>query len=136
MKKTNVTLWIVQGLLAALFLFAGTMKFLMPIEEMVKQSHLPAAFLWFIGAAEVLGGLGLLLPGLTRIAPFLTPLAASGLAIIMAGATVLSLPTGPGALFPLVVGILAVLVAWGRWRVVPHHGRGGPSRSSMHPAAA
>jgi hypothetical protein len=83
---------------------------------------MPGAFLRFIGVAEVLGGIGLILPGLLGIRPGLTPLAAAGLVIIMIGATVLSLAVGgvATALIPLVVGILLVFVAYGRWRLVPH----------------
>ena len=123
------TLWIVQGLLALLFLFAGVMKLVMPIEEMTKQIDLPGPFLRFIAVAEVLGALGLILPGLLRIRPGLTPLAAAGLVIIMIGATVLNLAVGTiaMALIPLVVGLLAAFVAYGRWRIAPHR---GPSRPS------
>jgi hypothetical protein len=117
-------LWTVQGLLAALFLFAGGMKLVMPIESMTAQMPvaIPGAFLRFIGVAETLGALGLVLPGLLRIRPGLTPLAAAGLVIIMIGATGLTLATGMGvgaAVIPLVVGILAAFVAYGRWRVAP-----------------
>jgi hypothetical protein len=118
----NVALWIVQGLLAALFLFAGVMKLVMPIEAMTADIKLPGLFLRFIGVAETLGGLGLILPGLLGIRTGLTPLAAAGLTIIMIGATVLSI-TMMGVLTavpPLVVGILCVFVAYGRWRVAPH----------------
>jgi hypothetical protein len=111
-------LWIVQGLLALLFLFAGGMKLILPIEEMTRDVPMPGLFLRFIGVAEVLGGLGLVLPGLLGIRPGLTPLAAVGLVIIMGGATVVSFVTGGAltALIPLVVGILAAFVAYGRWR--------------------
>jgi uncharacterized membrane protein YphA (DoxX/SURF4 family) len=121
----TVALWIVQGLLALLFLFAGVMKFIMSVEEMTKEIPLPGAFLRFIGVAEVLGAVGLILPGLLRMKPGLTPLAAAGLAIIMIGATVITLMTGAGAmaLVPLVVGILAVFVAYGRWRMAPQEAR-------------
>lgn len=118
-RSMTRALWIVQGLLALLFLFAGGMKLILPVEEMTKQMPLPGAFLRFIGVAEVLGGLGLILPGLTGIRPGLTPLAAAGLVIIMIGATVLSAASGGivPALFPLVVGVLLALVAYRRWRV-------------------
>ena len=119
----NIALWIVQALLAALFLFAGSMKFIMPVEEMTKQMPgMPGWFLHFIGVAEILGGLGLILPGLLRIKPGLTPLAAAGLAVIMIGATVIGFMIGPasGALLPFIVGVLAAFVAYGRWRVAPH----------------
>ncbi len=117
----NVALWIVQGLLAALFLFAGGTKLVMPIEEMTKQIAMPGLFLRFIGVAEVFGAIGLIIPGLTRVQPGLTPLAAVGLALIMIGATVTTLASGEIAisLFPLVVGIFAAFVAYGRWRLAP-----------------
>jgi uncharacterized membrane protein YfcA len=83
----------------------------------------------FIGVAEVLGGIGLILPGLVRIRPSLTPLAAAGLVIIMIGATVITLVGGDllAALIPLVVGLLAAFVAYGRWRLAPHRGSSDPS---------
>jgi len=119
----NIALWIVQGLLAAIFLFAGGMKLVMPIEEMTKQMPipLPELFLRFTGVVEVLGAIGVILPWLLRIRPGLTPLAAAGLVIIMIGATVYTLAAGDvaPALIPLVVGILAVFVAYGRWRLSP-----------------
>ncbi|MGH7265834.1 MAG: DoxX family protein [Candidatus Rokuibacteriota bacterium] len=128
-------LWIVQGLLAALFLFAGGMQLVLPIEELTGQMPLPGLFLRFIGVAEVLGALGLILPGLLRIRPGLTPLAAAGLVIIMIGATVLGLVGGDVtlALIPLAVGLLAAFVAYGRWRLVPHRGsKGSGAAGSGH----
>ena len=122
-------LWSVQGLLAALFLFAGGMKLVLPVEEMTEQIQLPGLFLRFIGVAEVLGAIGLVLPGLLRIRPGLTPLAAAGLVIIMIGATVVTLASGmvAPALISLVVGLLAALVAYGRWRLAPHRRSSRPS---------
>jgi len=117
----NIALWIVQGLLAAVFLFAGGIKLVLPIEEMTKQMPMPGLFLRFIALCEVLGALGLILPGLLRIRPGLAPLAAAGLVTIMIGATMLTLMTGDVAmaLIPLVVGLLAAFVAYGRWRLAP-----------------
>jgi hypothetical protein len=113
-------LWIVQGLLALLFLWAGGVKLVLPIEEMTRQMPvpLPGVFLRFIGAAEVLGALGLVLPGVLRTWPGLTPLAAGGLVIIMAGATALTLTAGQGvvALVPFATGLLAAFVAYGCWQ--------------------
>ena len=85
---------------------------------------LPGWFVRFLGVAEVLGAIGLILPGLLRIRPGMTPLAAAGLVIIMIGATVLTLagvvPGGVAlALIPLVVGLLSAFVAYGRWRLTP-----------------
>ena len=127
-KWVACALWIVQGLLALTFLYAGGMKLVLPIEEMTKAVPLPGLFLRFIGVSEVLGGLGLVLPGLLHIRPGLTPLAATGLVIIMAGATVITLATMGGALalIPLAVGLLAAFVAYGRSRLAPH-------RASSHP---
>jgi hypothetical protein len=89
---------------------------------------LPGLFVRFIGVAEVLGGIGLILPGLLRIQPGLTPLVAAGLVIIMTGATVITLVGGDvaPALIPLVVGPLSAFVAYGRWRLAPHHGSSFP----------
>ena len=118
----NILLWIIQVLLALLFLFAGGTKLVLPIAEMTKQMAMPGLFLRFLGVVEVLGGLGLILPGLLHIKTWLTPLAATGLVIIMIGATVISLRIGPvgPAIFPLLTGLLSALVAYGRWRPAPH----------------
>ena len=127
----NSALWIVQGL-SALFLFAGGTKLVLSLEtlnSMSNQTPLPGLFLRFIGVAEVLGAIGLILPGLLRIRPALTPLAAAGLVIIMIGATALTLAAGdvaPG-LISLVVGLLAAFVAYGRWRLAPHRGSSQPT---------
>jgi hypothetical protein len=121
-------LWIVQGLLALLFLFAGGMKLVVPLEKLAGSVPLPGPFMRFIGVAEVLGAIGLILPGLLRIRPGLTPLAASGLVIIMIGATVITLAGGDLAQvpIPLVVGLLSAFVAYGRWRLAPHRGSSQP----------
>jgi uncharacterized membrane protein YphA (DoxX/SURF4 family) len=124
-------LWIVQALLALLFLFAGGMKLVVPPDVLASmgspnQIPLPGWFVRFIGVAEVLGALGLILPGLLRIKPGLTPLAAAGLVIIMIGATALTMAADGFAagVVPLVVGLLAAFVAYGRWRLAPHASRG------------
>src|SRR5262245_18043356 len=92
-NKVRVTLWLVQSILAALFLMAGISKFVMPAEAMTQQMpvQLPIWFIHFIGACEIAGAVGLVLPTLLRVRPQLTPLAAAGLIIIMAGATLISL---------------------------------------------
>src|SRR5262245_11581978 len=113
-------LWIVQALLALVFLFAGVAKLMMPIEEMTKDVHLPGLFLRFIAVAEILGALGLILPSLLRIRPGLTPLAAAGLVVIMIGATVISLTLGGAmSVAPSAGGVLAAFVASGRWKLAP-----------------
>jgi hypothetical protein len=124
----NRTLWIVQGLLALIYLFAGGAKLVMPIAEMTKQMPypLPGAFLRFLGTAEILGAIGLILPGLLKIRPGLTPLAAALLSFITVSATVITLVGGMGivmAILPLVTAILSVFVAYGRWKLAPLSGR-------------
>jgi len=120
-RAASVALWTIQVLLAALFLFAGTFKLGTPAEELARQTGLPALFMQFVSLAEVAGGFGLLLPGLVRIHRELTPVAASGLVLIMIGAVVLSaLRVSIGAaVLPLVVGALLVVVVRGRrgWAV-------------------
>jgi hypothetical protein len=90
-----------------------------------NQIPLPGWFVRFIGMAEVLGALGLLLPGLLRIKPWLTPLAAAGLLVIMISATALTVAADGVAagVVPLVVGLLAAFVAYVRWRLAPHTAR-------------
>jgi uncharacterized membrane protein YphA (DoxX/SURF4 family) len=120
-------LWIIQILLGLLFLFAGGSKLVMSIEMMQElarqsgQTPLPGMLLRFIGVAELLGGLGLILPALLRIRPGLTPLAAAGLLVIMIGATVITLSSGmvTAAVFPMIVCLLLFFVLYGRWRLAP-----------------
>ena len=121
-RRITYVLWTIQGLLALLFLWAGGFKLVMPLEKLTGPIPLPGPFLRFIGVAEVLGALGLILPGLLRIRPGLTPLAAAGLVIIMIGVTALTLAGSAiaPALFSLAVGLLAAFVAYGRWRLAPH----------------
>ncbi len=116
-------LWTIQVLLALVFLFAGSMKLLTPIDVLLAQMALPLPgwFVQFIGVAEVAGALGLILPGLFRIRRNLTPLAACGLILIMIGATIITAITMDvvSALFPLLLGLLCTLVAYGRrgWKL-------------------
>ena len=123
-------LWIVQVLLALLFLFAGGTKLVLPLDVLAasgspNQIQLPGLFVRFIGVVEVLGALGLILPGLLRVRSGLTPLAATGLVIIMVGAMALTLMADgvTAALVPLVIGLLAAFVAYGRWRLAPQPAR-------------
>jgi len=118
----NYALWTVQWLLALLFLWAGGIKLVLPLEMLKGPVALPGLFVRFIGVAETLGAIGLILPWLLRVRPVLTPLAAVGLVIIMIGATVITLIGGGGAfaLFPVTVGILAASIAYGRGRAVSY----------------
>jgi uncharacterized membrane protein YphA (DoxX/SURF4 family) len=123
----NILLWIIQILLGFLFIFSGSMKFVMSVQQMNEQAPvvLPGLFLHFIGVCEILGGIGLILPALLRIKPGLTPLAAAGLAIITAGATVITLmgPMKGLVRLPLVTCVLCIFVAYGRWRLRPIAGK-------------
>ena len=114
--RTRVALWTIQGLLAALFLFAGVMKLLPTSGANAQPSPFPPLFLELIGLAEVAGALGLILPGITGIRRGLTALAAAGLVIIMAGATAVTVSFGQvgGAAVPFAVGALCALVAYKR----------------------
>ena len=117
-NKTNVALWVTQSALALTFLFAGSMKLVMSGADMTAEMDLgvPVWFLRFIGVCEVAGALGLILPSISRIRVGLTPLAASGLVVIMTGATVLVAASGDvaGASFPLLVGVACACVAYCR----------------------
>jgi putative oxidoreductase len=125
LKWLNLALWVVQFVLAALFGMAGFMKLTMPIDELAKNvpwvPEVPVALVRFIGASELAGALGLLLPALTRIKPILTPLAAIGLATVMLLAIPFHLSRGEASILyvPLTLGALAAFIAWGRWRKVP-----------------
>jgi uncharacterized membrane protein YphA (DoxX/SURF4 family) len=121
-QATNYALWIVQGLLSLVFLFAGGTKLVLPMDVLTSMASpnqivLPGWFLRFIGLSEVLGAIGLILPRLLRTRPVLTPLAAAGLVIIMIGATSITLASGEivPAFIPMVVGVLSGFVAYGRW---------------------
>src|SRR5215211_7181972 len=123
-KKLGTVLWIVQGLLALFFaLGSGAPKLFLPLDTLPMPLPLPELFLRFVGVAEVLGGLGLILPGLLHIRPGLTPLAAAGLVLVTIGATVYQLAAGQveSALFAATVGLVCAFVAYGRWRLAPHH---------------
>lgn len=114
--KKPAVLWTVQSILAALFLFSGVFKLVAPPEAFAGPIPLPFAFIKVIGVCETAGALGLILPGLLRIARQLTPFAAVGLVTIMTGATVTSaiwMGVGP-AIPPFVVGLLLLAVAFGR----------------------
>jgi hypothetical protein len=135
-KKLNVILWVIQIVLVLLYLFTGGAKLILPIAALTKEVHFPGLLLRFIGACEVLGAMGLLLPGLFRIGTYLTPLAAAGLVIIMIGATTIMLVTSgvAQALMPLCVGLLVAFVGYGRWRLAPVASRESFARSVQQAA--
>ncbi len=124
-KTMHISLWVAQILLAAMFLLSGFMKASMPIEKLSAMmpwtGSVPSALVRFIAIAELLGGIGLLLPSLLRIKPHLTVWAAVGLATIL----LLSIPfhisrgetpmIGMNAMFML----MAIFIAWGRSKKAP-----------------
>ncbi|MFF4357629.1 DoxX family protein [Streptomyces sp. NPDC001604] len=117
----NVFLWIVQAVLAAMFAMAGVMKSTQPKDKLVEKLPWTADFsqgtVRFIGIVEFAAALGLILPAATDIAPVLTPLAATGLAVVMVLAAIThARRKEPAAIaFNAVLLILAALVAWGRF---------------------
>lgn len=118
----NIVLWILQALLAAVFFGAGLTKIAKPKEELVAPmgewvNSFPAPGLKFLGLVEVLGAVGLIVPPLVGVAPVLSPLAAVGIVAIMVGAIVAHARDSAGAKIAMniVLGLLAAVVAWGRF---------------------
>ena len=118
----RIVLWVLQVLLAVQFAFHGWI-YLAPPAEMVDMINamISPGLRIFIGVAELLAAVGLILPAATRILPWLTPLAAAGLMIVMASATVFHLSRGEtgNAIFVAVLFVLAAFVAYMRWKVYP-----------------
>jgi hypothetical protein len=120
--KISVVLWVLQGFLALFFALAsGAPKLFLPHDMLGMPIRLPDLFVYAIGVAEILGALGLILPGLLHIRPGLTPLAATCLVLLTICAAVYQLIAGQpaNAVFALVMGLLAAFVAFGRWRLAP-----------------
>lgn len=123
----SVALWIAAAVLAVAMLGAGGMKLARSRDQLVAAGmgyaqHFPPGLIKLIGALEVLAAIGLILPGLTGIAPILVPLAATGVAIIMVGAIIthLRLREPFGKSVPaIVLLLLALFVAWGRFGAYP-----------------
>jgi putative oxidoreductase len=124
-KALHLGLWVVQGLLGAMFLAIGAMKATQPIPVLANTlgwpAAVPAPLVRVIGIAELLGGLGLILPAATSVKPMLTPLAGVGLAMVTLLAAIFHIRRGElGALpLPLVLGGLAAFVAWERAAKAP-----------------
>jgi len=123
----NALLWFIQVFLAVQYLFHGWIFVSPPavMAEAMAGMGLNPAFRQFIGIAEILAAIGLVLPALTRIQPWLTPLAALGLTVVMISATIFHIGRNevPNAISGANLLVLVALTAYLRWKVVPLRGR-------------
>lgn len=120
----NIILWILQILMGVWFIGVGIMHFVLPegLPAMMSWMYeLSTGLHYFSGSAEILGGLGLILPGLTKIQTRLTPLAAAGLVLVMIGAAVWHISRGEvsNVIQNLVIAAIFAFIAYGRWRLHP-----------------
>ena len=133
----RIVLWVLQVLLAVAFLAHGLLLLSPPaaIADQLNAS-LPRWFQLFLGVAEMLAGIGLTLPAVTRIQPWLVPWAAVGIMVVMVSATIFHVMRGEisSALATLVLLAIATFVAYMRWRVLPITPRTGAGKSSSTPA--
>lgn len=130
----NIGLWIAQALLAFIFCYAGWMKLTLPVEGLLElgwgwATDMPLLFIRFIGIAEILGAIGIILPALLRILPWLTPLAAFGMVIVQVAAIALHMSRGETEVLPFnfALLLLAVTVIYGRTRkrvILPRNRQG------------
>jgi putative oxidoreductase len=121
-RVLNIALWILQALLAALFLWHGQFMMFPPADMVATiNANIGPGLRVFIGVAEILAAAGLLLPGLTRILPSLTALAAAGLMIVMGSASIFHLVRGEtaSAISAVVILLLVSVVAYTRWKIAP-----------------
>jgi uncharacterized membrane protein len=130
----NIVLWIIQIILGIYFFLIGIMHFIVPPNLPAMMSwmyELPPTLHWISGTAEILGGLGLILPAVTRIQTRLVPLAAGGLTLVMIGAIIYHVSRGEyqNILFNVILAALSAFVAYGRWRLVPHTDRSASAES-------
>jgi uncharacterized membrane protein YphA (DoxX/SURF4 family) len=126
----NLTLWIVQGLLALTFTGAGIWKLITPVPDLAAKmpwmGQVSPNFLYMTAVFDALGGVGILLPSLTRVRPAVAVLAALGCAALQISAIAFHFSRGEGANTPFnfVLVALSLFVAWGRWSAAPISGRG------------
>ncbi|MGA7162049.1 MAG: DoxX family protein [Bacteroidota bacterium] len=125
MSKINIVLWILQILLALLFLNAGFLKTFRPIQEIAPTifwaPSLPEPLVRFIGVSELLGAIGLILPGVFKLLPQLTTFAAGGLTGIMLLANIFHISRGEFFVLPMtgILLLVSAFVAYGRWKLFP-----------------
>ena len=125
-RGLNIALWILQALMAALFFWHGQFSVFPPADMVAMiNENIGEGLRVFIGVAEILAAIGLILPGLTRILPSLTALAAAGLMIVMSSASVFHLVRGEtsSAISAFVIFLLVTVVAYTRWKVAPFTAR-------------
>lgn len=121
----NIVLWAIQAILALLFLLEGGVRSFLPIETLAPRMHwvkdAPAWFVRFVGACEVAGAVGLILPAATSILPRLTVAAGAGLVVLMASASVYHVTRHEyrGAIATFGVCLVALFVTYGRWVLAP-----------------
>src|SRR4030095_5240132 len=117
----NVILWVLQVFLAVAFFAHGCLFLFPPPAMLALMSSIPPAFRIFLGVAEVLAAIGLTLPGITRILPWLVPCAAAGLMIVMIGATIFHITRRElsSAITTATLLVLVTFVAYMRWKVKP-----------------
>jgi putative oxidoreductase len=121
----NVFLWVLQILAAAAFLLAGSVHAFRPLDQLEKRMgwvrDFPPAFVRFVGVAEILGAIGLILPMVTGVLPWLTVAAAIGLAIVMVSAAVFHASRREYSQIAtnVILLVLVAFVAYGRWVLVP-----------------
>ncbi|MBC8333970.1 MAG: DoxX family protein [Anaerolineales bacterium] len=120
----NVLLWVLQVLFGVYFVAIGVSHFIVPpgLPAMMGWMYeLSPALHWFSGTAEILGGLGLILPGLTKIQTRLTPLAGAGLVLVMLGALTWHFQRGEtqNIMFNVVLALFVGFIAYGRWKLSP-----------------
>ena len=125
----NITLWILQIILGLYFFGTGIVHFVLPpgLPEVMQWMYdLDPTLHWISGIAEILGGLGLILPAATRVRPRLTPLAALGLLIVMVGAMLFHVQRGEFINIGMnaVLALLLALTLFGRWKWAPIEGSG------------
>lgn len=129
-RVLNISIWIAQVFVALSFCAGGVMKLALPISELAAMwpwtGDLPPAIVRLLGAIDLLGGAGILLPSLTRIRPRLAVLAAACGIALQCCAMVFHASRGEFAALPvnIVLGALCVFVLWGRWRKCPVVPRG------------
>lgn len=125
LKAINITLWIAQVLLAATFIWGGSMKLFQPIEKLFAMwpwtGQIPAALVKLTGIIDLSGAVGLILPSLLRTQPKLTPITAIGVIALMICASIFHIVRGEASVIGvnIFLAVIAAFVAWGRFKKVP-----------------